>query len=80
MATNETNAVLANRSTLKSLEELLAAIEGTFGDPDHERTAHTQLHALKMMAGMTVDEYMANFEMLTRRTGFNKAALENAFV
>jgi len=40
--------------------------------------ACTQLHALEMTQGMTTEEYMANFEMLTRRTGFNKAALEDA--
>ena len=33
-----------------------------------------------MAAGMTVDEYMANFEMLDGRTSFNEAALEDAFV
>ena len=71
-ATNEANAVLANRSTFNTLEELLAAIERTFGDPDCKRTACTQLHALKITAGMTADEYMANFEMLVERTGLTK--------
>ena len=42
--------------------------------------ACTQLHALKMTLGMTAKEYTANFEMLTRRTGFNKAALEDAYI
>ena len=42
--------------------------------------AHTQLHALKMTPGMTTEEYMANFEMLTGRTGFNEAALEDAYI
>jgi len=42
--------------------------------------ACTQLHALKMMTGMTAEEYIANFEMLTRRTSFNKAALEDAYI
>jgi len=32
------------------------------------------------MPGMTAEEYMANFEMLARRTGFNKAALKDAYV
>ena len=79
-AANKTNAVLANRSTFNTLEELLAAIERTFGDPDCKRTACTQLHALKITAGMTADEYMANFKMLAGRTGFNKAALEDAYI
>jgi len=34
----------------------------------------------KMMAGMTVGEYMANFEMLAGRTSFYEAALEDEFV
>src|SRR5882724_5427881 len=79
-AANETSATLANTSTFNTLEGLLMSIEKTFGDPDRERTACTQLHALKMMPGMTAEEYTANFEMLSRRTGFNKAALEDAYV
>ena len=42
--------------------------------------ACTQLHALKMTPGMTAEEYTAKFEMLTGRTSFNKAALEDAYV
>jgi len=41
---------------------------------------HAQLHTLKMMTGMMADEYMAKLEMLTERTGFNEAALEDAFI
>src|SRR5882724_1737919 len=77
---NETSTTLANMSTFNTLEGLLMSIEKTFRDPDRERMAHTQLHALKMMPGMTAEEYMANFEMLTGRTGFNEAALEDAYV
>ena len=77
---NETSVTLANTSTFNTLEGLLMSIEKTFGDPDRERMACTQLHALKMMPGMTAEEYMANFEMLAGRTGFNKAALEDAYV
>jgi len=29
---------------------------------------------------MTADEYMAHFKMLAGRTGFNEAALEDAYV
>jgi len=29
---------------------------------------------------MTADEYMAKFEMLAGRTGFNEVALEDAFI
>src|SRR5882724_4285655 len=42
--------------------------------------ARAQLHALKMTMGMMADKYMARFEMLADRTGFNNAALEDAFI
>src|SRR5882724_1030177 len=79
-AENETNAILSYTSMFATLTELLSSIERTFRDPDRERTAHAQLHALKMTAGMTADEYMARFEMLADRTGFNDAALEDMFI
>jgi len=69
--------VPADTSTLKSL---LVYIERTFRNLDWERTAHTQLHALKMMTGMMEDEYTAKFKMLAGRTGFNNTALENTYV
>jgi len=73
---NKTSTTLANMSTFNTLKKLLMSIERTFGDPDR----CTQLHALEMMPGMTAEEYMANFEMLTGRTGFNEAALEDAYI
>ena len=79
-AANETNAILDNMSSFSTLAELLASIERTFSDPDRERTAHTQLHALKMTPGMMAEEYMASFEMLATWTGFNKAALEDTYI
>ena len=33
-----------------------------------------------MMPGMTVEDYMANFEMLTGRTGFDDAALQDTYI
>src|SRR5882672_3459272 len=42
--------------------------------------ACAQLHALKITMGMTADKYMAKFEMLAGRTGFNEVALEDAFI
>jgi len=48
--------------------------------PDQERTAHTQLHTLRITTGMMVDKYMARFEMNSGRTGFNEAALEDTFI
>src|SRR5882672_8421280 len=79
-AENETNAVLSHSSTFTTLAELLAGIMRTFGDPNRERMARAQLHTLKMTTGMTTDEYTAKFEMLAGRTGFNEAALEDAFI
>src|SRR5882672_1161120 len=79
-AENKTNAVLSHSSTFTTPAELLAGIMRTFSDPDRERTVHTQLHALKMTMGMMADEYMARFEMLAGRTGFNKVALEDTFI
>ena len=79
-AANETSVTLVNMSTFNTLQGLLMSIKRTFGDPDRERMACTQLHALKMTPGMTTEEYMANFEMLARRTSFNEAALEDAYV
>ena len=42
--------------------------------------ACTQLHERKMAPGMTAEDYTARFEMLTGRTGFNDAALEDIYV
>ena len=79
-AENETNVILSYTSMFATLAELLSSIERTFGDPDQERTARAQLHALKMTTGMMADEYTARFEMLADRTGFNDAALEDTFI
>src|SRR5882724_692168 len=79
-AENETNVILSYTSMFATLAKLLSSIEKTFGDPDRVRTAHSQLHALKMTMGMTADEYTAKFEMLADRTGFNNAALEDTFI
>ena len=56
-AANKTSVALANTSTFNTLKGLLTSIERTLGDLDRERTAHTQLHLLKMMPGMTAEEY-----------------------
>ena len=70
-AENKTNAVLSHLSTFSTLAELLAGIERTFGNPDQERTAHAQLHALKMMMGMMANKYTAKFKKLAGRTSVN---------
>src|SRR5882724_7262299 len=77
---NKTSAILDNMSSFGTLIELLALIERTFGDPDWERTTHTQLHTLRMTLGMMAEEYMASFEMLAAWTSFNEAALEDMYI
>src|SRR5882724_4851705 len=77
---NKTSAILDNTSSFGTLAELLALIKRTFGHPDQERTACTQLHALRKTPGMMAEEYMASFEMLATRTGFNEAALEDTYI
>src|SRR5882724_6355960 len=61
-AANETSMVLANMSTFNTLEGLLVSVKRTFGNPDKERTARAQLHALRMTPGMTAEEYTAKFK------------------
>src|SRR5882724_10341142 len=79
-AANEISMVLANMSTFNILDGLLTLIERTFGDPDKERTARAQLHTLRMTPGMTAEEYTANFEMISGRTGFNGTTIEDVDV
>src|SRR5882724_2001227 len=56
-AENETNVILSHTSTFSTLAELLSSIERIFRDPDRERMAEAQPHALKMTTSMTADEY-----------------------
>jgi len=79
-AENETNVMLSHMSMFSTLVELLESVKRTFRNPDWERRAHTQLHALKMMMGMMANEYMAKFEKLAGRTGFNESASEDMFI
>ena len=79
-AANETMAVITGTSQMQTLDIFLEGVEKTFGDPDRARTAHAQLHELKMTPGTTAEDYTARFEMLAGRTGFNNAALEDIYV
>jgi len=76
-AGNETTAVIDGTSQMHTLDKFLVHIERTFGDPDWVRTAHTQLHELKMAQGIMAEDYTSQFEMLVGRTRFNDAALED---
>ena len=77
---NETMAVITGTSQMQTLDIFLESVEKTFRDPDRARMAHTQLHELKMAPGTTAEDYMARFEMLAGRTGFNDVALEDIYV
>ena len=58
-AANKTMAVITGTSQMQTLDIFLESVEKTFGDPDWERTAHAQLHKLKMTPGTTAEDYMA---------------------
>ena len=73
-------AVITGTSQMQTLDIFLESVEKTFGDQDWARTAHTQLHELKMAPGMTAEDYTARFEMLAGRTSFNDVALEDIYV
>ena len=78
-AHNKTEAVISGTSSIGFFEEFSRCVEEAFGDPDRAQTACTKLHDLKMTSGMSADEYTAHFEILAGRTGFNDAALEDAY-
>lgn len=78
-AHNETEAVINGTSSISTFDAFARRVEDAFGDPDFARTARTKLHDLKMTSNMSADEYTAQFEILAGRTGFNDAALEDAY-
>ena len=79
-ATNETMAVITRTSQMQTLDIFLESVKKTFRDPDWAQIARTQLHELKMMLGTTIEDYMAQFQMLMGRTGFNNAGPEAIYV
>ena len=79
-AANETMAVITRTSQMQTLDIFPENIEKTFGDLAQAWTAHAQLHELKMTPGTMAEDYMAQFEMLAGRTGFNDAALKDIYV
>jgi Zinc knuckle len=78
-AHNQTEAIISGTSYISSLDEFIDQVEEIFGDPDRATTARTKLHNLRMSPGMSADEYTAQFDILAARTGFNDAALEDAY-
>ena len=79
-AVNETMAVITGTSQMQTLDIFLESVEKTFGDLDWAWTACAQLHELRMTPGTMAEDYMARFEMLMGRTGFNDAALEDIYI
>ena len=69
-AANETMAVITGTSQMQTLDIFLESVEKTFGDLDRARTAHGQLHKLKMTPGTAAEDYMAQFKMLMGSTSF----------
>ena len=62
------------------MDIFLESVEKTFGDLDWVQMARAQLHELKMTPGTRAEDYMARFEKLMGRTGFNDAALEDIYI
>ena len=58
-AANETMAVITGTSQMQTLNIFLESVKKTFGDPDWTRTAHTQLHKLKMTSSTMAEDYTA---------------------
>ena len=79
-AANETMAVITGTSQMQTLDIFLENVKKTFGDPDWAQMAHAQLHELKVTPGTMAEDYMARFEMLAGRTGFNNATLKDIYV
>ena len=47
----------------RSIRDLISnnfarCVKDAFGDPNHARTAHTKLHSLKMIPGMSANDYI----------------------
>ena len=78
-AHNKTEAVINGTYSISTFNAFSRRVEDAFGDPDLSRTAHAKLHDLKMTSNMSADEYTAQFKILSGRTGFNDAALEDAY-
>ena len=79
-AVNKTMAVITRTSQMQTLDIFLEIIEKTFRDLDRAQMARAQLHELKMTPGTMAEDYMAQFEMLAGRTGFNNTTLEDIYI
>ena len=78
-AHNQMQAIINGTSLIPIFEVFIKQVKDAFRDPDHSRTACTKLHDLTLSLSMCADKYTAQFEILTGRTNFNDAALEDAY-
>jgi len=76
-ASNETQAVINGTMLIITFNEFMKQVEDAFGDLDQTQTTRTKLHDLHMITGMSADKYTAQFEILSRHTGFNNKALKD---
>jgi hypothetical protein len=80
-ANNAANAMLdpAVQNPYNTFQEFQDALERAFGTLDRAQKARTDMAALKMKPGDTVEEYTTSFEALAIHTGYNEAALIEAY-
>ena len=80
-ANNHANAIL-NPDTpnpFATFQAFQDAFERAFGAADRAQKARTDMAALKMKPGDTVEEYTTSFEALAMHTGYNEAAHIEAY-
>lgn len=62
-----------------TFQQFQTAFERAFGNADRAQKARTDMAALKMKTGDTVEEYTTAFEALAGHTGYNEAAHIEAY-
>jgi hypothetical protein len=79
-AANHTRSMLENnQQPFATWAEFRTRFEAAFGDSDRPAQARQRLHDLKMVRGVTAEEYTAAFEAVADRSGFNDQALMDAY-
>jgi len=80
-ANNHTNAMLDPEvaDPFVTFQAFQDAFERAFGSADRAQKARTDMAALKMKPGDTVEEYTTSFESLANHTGYNEAAHIEAY-
>jgi hypothetical protein len=80
-ANNQTNAMLDDEvpNPFATFQAFQNALERAFGSADRAQKARTDMGALKMKPGDTVEEYTTAFEALALHTGYNEAAHIEAY-